>query len=98
MRSLVPVLSLAIAASFPGSAAPQTPQATPSARTSFSPTEECFTLKVYAPKGKKFLHPQGGIEKPYVPQQFALRSTCSKAPRMMLPASRHSRPRVKLGK
>ena len=38
---------------------------------------QCFTLKVYAPKDQKRSHPQGAIEKPYVPQVFALRSTCS---------------------
>lgn len=98
MRSLVPVISLAVV-SFTATGLPQTPRTIAPGAAFPSPTAQCFTLKVYAPKGKRTLHAQGGIEKPYVPQPFVLQSTCSKAAGMvLLPSSRRSKPEAKLVK
>jgi hypothetical protein len=88
MRSLVPFLSLAVIG-FAATAMPQSSRATASPKSFVAASDECFTLKTYAPKRKLPLHPQGAIEKRYVPQAFALRSTCSKGGRVeMLPSLR----------
>ena len=89
MRSLVPMVSLALL-SCSAVAVPQQVGVNRIARSSSTPTGECFTLKTYAPQGRWFAHTHGLIEKQYVPQRFALRSTCAAIARMeLLPSSTH---------
>jgi len=99
MRSLVPVISVAIF-SFSAAAVPQTAPVNSLAKSSFLQTGECFTLKTYAPEGKPPSQAKGLIQKQYVPQPFVLRSTCATIARMeLLPSSSHRhRAVVNLGK